>query len=194
MATAEIQKRYTPEDLLARPDRDFYELVDGQLVEHTMSTWASYVAGELYGRVRESAHSRRQGWVLPEGTTYQCFPDAPGKVRKADVSFIRLDRLSLEQATAEGHNPVAPDLVTEVVSPNDSYYDVEEKVEEWLRAGVRLVWVVNPQRRTVAVHRRHSSGTILQEEEYLDGEDVLPGFRCQVKELFLPPTVVATTS
>ncbi|HMC66134.1 MAG TPA: hypothetical protein VKI65_14455, partial [Gemmataceae bacterium] len=75
MATAELQKRYTPEDLLHLPDGDRYELVDGQLVEYAMSTWASYVAGRLHSRLERFAEANRSGWVLPEGTAYQCFPD-----------------------------------------------------------------------------------------------------------------------
>src|SRR6516164_2607030 len=93
------------------------------------------------------------GWVFPEGTSYQCFSDAPGKVRKPDVSFIRLERLSAEEAAARGHARIAPELAVEVVSPNDLYEEVDEKVEEWLAAGVQLVWVVSPRLRTVTVHR-----------------------------------------
>jgi Uma2 family endonuclease len=187
MSTATGQRRYTPEDLLTMPDGDRYELVDGRLVEHTMSAWSSYVAGELHARLREFARTNRRGWVFPEGTTFQCFPDAPGKVRKADVSYIKAESLSPEQATTEGHLGVAPDLAVEVVSPNDLAYDVDEKVQEYLRAGVRLVWVVNPQARTVEVHPPGRPGAILRENDVLGGEEVLPGFQCRVGELFLPP-------
>src|SRR5262245_6219380 len=97
MATAAETRRYTPEDLLRMPDGDRYELVDGQLVEKTMSTWSSYVAGKLYGRLDAHSVAHQLGWVLPEGTSYQCFPD---KVRMADTSFIRRERMSLAEATA----------------------------------------------------------------------------------------------
>ena len=159
-----------------------------------MSTWASYVAGEMLARLRDFCRANQLGWVLSEGTTYRCFPDAPDKVRKADVSFIRRDRLSLEQAISEGHLPIAPDLVVEVLSPNDLASDVHEKVQEYLRAGVQLVWVVDPQARLVEVHRVQGPGTILRENDDLDGEDVLPGFRCRVGDLFQPPPGVAPTS
>ena len=102
--------------------------------------------------------------------------------------------MSLAQATAKGHNRIAPDLAVESVSPNDLAYDVDEKVQDWLLAGTRLVWVVNPQTRTIEVHRAQRPGSIFREGDELDGEDVLPGFRCQVKELFEPPVGVATTS
>ena len=85
-----------------------------------------------------------------------CFPDAPAKVRKPDASFIRRGRLPGE-ALPDGFCPIPPDVAAEVVSPNDLAYEVDEKVGEWLRAGVRLVWVINPRARIVAVHRRSTS-------------------------------------
>ena len=177
---------FTPEDLLRMPDGDSYELVDGRLVETTMSFWSSYVAGEIHGSLRDFCRHKKLGWVVPEGATYQCFPDAPQKVRKPDTSFIRLARLSLAQATEEGHLPIPPDLAVEVMSPNDNAYDLDEKVQEYLRAGVQLIWVVNPRARTVRVYRQQGIGTILGENDELSGEDVIPGFRCRVGELFVP--------
>src|SRR5262245_29590406 len=187
MSTVAATKVYTPEDLLRMPDGDRYELVDGQLLERTMSFWSSYVAGVLYYRLHDYCKSHQLGWVVPEGTTYQCFPDAPAKVRRADVSFVDKTRLSFAQATGEGHLKIAPDLAVEVISPNDLAYEVDAKVGEFLAAGVRLVWVVNPEARTVEVHRPQGPGAILRDPADLEGEDVLPGFRCRVGELFLPP-------
>lgn len=187
MSTAAPVTRYTPADLLRLPDGERYELIDGQLVERDMSLWSTYVAGRIYRLLSNHAPADQSGWVLPEGASYQCFPDDPTKVRRADVSFIRLERLPLAQATEEGHIPIAPDAAVEVMSPNDLAYDVDEKVEDYRRAGVSLVWVVNPKARTVVVHRRQGVGAVLYEEDELSGEDVLPGFRCRVGELFVPP-------
>lgn len=179
--------RYTPEDLLKMPEGDRYELIDGQLVERNMSFWSSYVAGETHGLLRDFCRDRHSGWLLPEGATYQCFPDQPAKVRKADVSFIKLERASLAEATDEGHITIAPDLAVEVLSPNDLAYEVDQKVEDYLRAGVTIVWVVYPKTRTVVVHRREGVGSVLRESDELSGEEVLPGFRCRVADLFKLP-------
>jgi Uma2 family endonuclease len=176
------------------PDGDRYELIDGHLVERTVSTLASYVAGRVYLLVQLFCQQHGLGWVFPEGTSFQCFPFAPGQVRKPDTSFIRLDRLTAAQAADEGHCPVAPDLMVEVVSPNDLAYEIDRKVRDFLRAGTRLVWVVNPQVQTVQVHRAGSIGAILGENDELGGEDVLPGFRCRVGELFVLPTAPAPAS
>jgi Uma2 family endonuclease len=192
MSTVVAKTRYTPEDLLTMPDGDRYELVDGQLVEQNVSIWSSYVAGVIFQALWAHCQQNRLGWTFPEGTTYQCFPQAPSMVRRADVSFIRPERLSLAQATAEGHCPVVPDLLVEVVSPNDTAYEVDAKVRLFLDAGARLVWVVNPQQQTVEVHRATGLGTILRHNDELTGEDVVVGFQCRVADLFQPPAGVGT--
>src|SRR5437763_1567551 len=104
MSTMTGATLYTPEDLLLMPDGDQFELVDGQLVEREMGMWSSYVAGRAHYLLTDFVESRRgRGWVLPGEAGYQCFPDAPGKVRKPDVSFIRFHRRSPEAVTEEGY-------------------------------------------------------------------------------------------
>lgn len=190
MSTLTATARYSPEDLLRMPDGDQYELVAGQLVERNMSFWSSFVAGETFGRLRDYCRAGHPGWLVPEGTSYQCFPHAPNKVRRADVSFIKAERLSLVQATEEGHLSIFPDLAVEVLSPNDLAYEVNAKVQDFLRAGVLLVWIIEPRMRTVQVYRPTGQAANLGENDELTGEDVLPGFRCRVGDLFLPPAGV----
>jgi Uma2 family endonuclease len=84
----------------------------------------------------------------------------------------------------QGHCRVAPDLVIEAVSPNDTAYEVEDKIAQWLGAGVRLVWVIYPETQRVQVHRADGTVTKLQSAEQLSGEDVIPGFQCQVAAVF----------
>ncbi len=84
-----------------------------------------------------------------------------------------------------GYFPGAPDLAVEVVSPGDTVYEVEGKTEEWLAAGAQLVWIVNPRKRTVEVHRSDREEQTLRENDVLDGEDVVPSFTLRVAEIFL---------
>src|SRR5262245_49715416 len=177
---------HTPEELLKMPDGDLYELVDGNLVERPMSLWSCYVAAVLL-RLLSDQKVSRLGWLLGEGTTYQCFPHKPDQTRRSDLSFIRLDRLSLADAAKPGHVRIAPDLAAEVISPNDGAYDVDEKVQDYLQAKVRLIWVIDPLLRTVCIYRLDGTVSQLGEHDELDGEDVVPGFRCKVGELFVPP-------
>lgn len=177
------EKTYTPEDLLSMPDRKNYELVDGQLVERNMSVLSSWVGGQLYYELNAFLRQNPTGWAWPADLGYVCFPDAPKKVRKPDVSFIRAERLP-EGPTSEGYEHIPPDLVVEVVSPNDLSYEVEAKVVEYLDAGVSLIWVIDPEARTVRVHRRDGTMSWLREADELSGEGVVPGFRCPLSAIF----------
>ncbi len=107
----------------------------------------------------------------------------PDTVREPDLAFISAERLPLDERVT-GYYEIPPDLVVEVVSPNDSYGSVHDKACMWLRYGVRLVWVVNPQFRSVEVHSEGPSLLRLTENDTLDGSDVLPGFTCTVSDLF----------
>ncbi|HEU4754238.1 MAG TPA: Uma2 family endonuclease, partial [Armatimonadota bacterium] len=109
----------------------------------------------------------------------------PRDVRRPDVSFIARGRLPGEQLP-KGHATVAPDLAVEVISPNDLFYEVEAKIGEYLEAGVRVVWIVNPQERSLHVYQGDGSTARLQETDTVSGEDVLPGFTCEVGSLFPP--------
>jgi Uma2 family endonuclease len=187
LTTPPKTRRITPEEFLALPDNDRYELVRGKLVELPMSLLSSYVAGEIHYRLVNHCKPARLGWLFPEGTAYRCFPFDRSLVRKPDTSFIRLDRLSTEMALQEGYVTIVPDLAVEVVSPSDTVQGLEEKIDDFKQAGVKLIWVVHPQHHIVRIHR--ADGTIQQlgETDELSGEDVIPGFRCPVRELFIGP-------
>lgn len=173
----------TPEDLLRLPGGEQFELVAGRLVEKEMGFLASVISGELHRRLSNFVHEQGLGWTPAQECGYQCFPDDPRKVRKPDASFISFTRLPKEEA-GEGWVRIPPDLAVEVVSPNDVYDDVQRKVEEYLSAGVRLVWVVSPANRTVAVYSGSAGHTYLHEADTLDGGEVLPGFVVRVGDLF----------
>jgi Uma2 family endonuclease len=105
----------------------------------------------------------------------------PDTVRGPDVAFWSKERLP---EVPEGYIEVAPDLVVEVVSPNDHFSRVTRKLREYFERRVRMVWVIDPQDRSVSVYRSRKDVTVLTEPETLDGADVLPGFSCRVADLF----------
>ncbi len=180
-------KEYTAEDLLNLPDGDQYELVDGHLVERGMGFEAGLVAGELFLQIANHCKKHKLGYVNQGGDgSYQCFPHNPRLVRKPDVSFVRYGRFANEEIPS-GHAQLAPDLAVEVISPNDLCEEVEKKIGEYIRAGVRLIWIVSPENRTVLVHHPDGLARRLVETDELQGEDVLPGFRCLVGDLFPTP-------
>jgi Uma2 family endonuclease len=105
----------------------------------------------------------------------------PDTVRAADVSFISSARLPYPPP--RGYAELAPDLVVEVLSRDDNLREVREKVADWLKAGSRLVWVIDPVKKLARVHRADGSKSILSENDVLDGEDVLPHFSCAIAQL-----------
>ena len=177
----------TPEDLLKLPDAVKYELVDGRLVERHMGAESSEIALRIALLLGLFLRDHRLGRLFGSDTSYQCFAGDPNRVRRADVGFVRTDRLPDGRAP-KGHVRVAPDLAAEVVSPNDTAEDVEAKVDDWLAAGVPLVWVVYPGTRTVRVHRPRTAdgGSVadLTGTDVVTGGEVLPGFACRVSEFF----------
>ena len=175
--------RITPEDLLDITDRSMPELVDGQLLEREMGQKSDAIAALLIYFLNQFVRERRLGLVNGGQGSYQIFPDDPNKVRIPDVSFTRRDRLP-GGTPADGHSRVAPDLVVEVISPNDTIRKLDLKIADFLAAGVPLIWVVYPDTQTVQVIRRDGSGVRLKVGDAIDGEDVLPGFRCEVAALF----------
>ncbi|HEY8747936.1 MAG TPA: Uma2 family endonuclease [Tepidisphaeraceae bacterium] len=177
----------TPEDLLELSDAVRYELVEGQLVERQMGLESSEIAARIIILIGAFLQDRKLGRVFDSEASYQCFTRAPQKVRRPDVSFIRNGRFE-DDRLPTGHCRIPPDLAIEVISPNDLAYEIDEKVAEYLQAGVTLVWIVYPSTRTVEIRRSRSSplGPIshLAGNEVLSGEDVLDGFSCEVARLF----------
>ena len=104
-------------------------------------------------------------------------------MRAPDVAFVRRERV-LAAGRVDAFWRGAPDLAVEVISPNDLYTEVDEKVAEYLEHGARLVFVVNPRRRTVAEHRPGEPVRVLTVEDTLDGHDVVPGWSLAVRDLF----------
>jgi Uma2 family endonuclease len=169
----------TAEELLAlsMPHKRV-ELVRGVLIVREPAGYAhGRVAMNLAVRLATYVESAAAGQVFAAETGFT-LARGPDTVRAPDIAFVRRDRLP-EPAT-QGFPDLAPDLVVEVLSPDDRPGDVLAKVADWLTAGTRLVWTVDPQRRLARVYRHDGSETSVTAEGALDGEDALPGFTCSL--------------
>jgi Uma2 family endonuclease len=176
----------TPEEMLRlHDDGRLYELVDGKLVEKQMSDLAQLVANLLNNELAAWAIRTGSGLSFVEAT-YQCFTHAPAMVRRPDVSFIARDRLSAYR-WGQGHFTIAPDLAVEVVSPNDEVLELDRKINDYFRAGVRRVWVINPEQQTLRVHRAPGDLSELVGDADVSDDQLLPGFRCPLAGLFVRP-------
>jgi Uma2 family endonuclease len=188
MSTA-AARRLTPDDLLRLPDDGkVYELVDGELKEKPVSKESSRIGVRFARFLDVFCDMHNAGWVYGPDNGFRCFPDDPGRVRKPDVAFVSVARMPVETYEDEGFCTTAPDLVVEVVSPNDLASEVEGKRDEWLAAGVRAVWIVHPETRTVHTHTSAGGYTFLREADTLTAPDLLPGFAVPVADLFRRPT------
>jgi Uma2 family endonuclease len=175
----------TAEEFAARPrpaDGSREELVRGEVVTMPPPGYRHGRIAQLVGyRLLRFLEVNRLGTVTAE-TGVRTEQDLD-TVRGPDVAFWAYHRVP------EGTDPVAyadvpPDLCVEVRSPSNTARDMHEKATEYLRAGVRMVWVVDPDDRSVTVYRQPGRGTTLWDDEVLEGEDVLPGFACPVSQLF----------
>jgi Uma2 family endonuclease len=182
MSTVAAEPKITPEAFLAMPDRERFELIDGHLVEVNVSVLSSLVGTRIASALENHCRPNDLGNVWAADLHVRCFAD-PGRFRKPDVTFVSRERFAPEMLE-EGALTIPPDLVVEVISPNDLAYDVEKKVREYLDTGVRVVWVVYPDLRRIGVHRADGTISGLGEADELSGEDVVPGFRCPVAALF----------
>lgn len=167
----------TAEQLLnARTPDKRVELVRGVLVvREPAGLRHGQVAMELAWRLASHVHDRGLGRVYAAETGFTLTRD-PDTVRASDVAFISRDRLP--DPTPTGFPDLAPDLVAEVLSPGDRPAEVLAKVADWLSAGTRLVWAIDPARRLVRTYRDDGTEQILTADETLDGQEVVPGFSC----------------
>ncbi|HYW09737.1 MAG TPA: Uma2 family endonuclease [Longimicrobium sp.] len=179
------QPHLTTADELLRMPRDGVrrELVDGELLEMSPSGYAhGRVTANVTRVLSQHVHDAGLGDVLAAETGFKVTSN-PDSVLAADVSFVRGERAA-EMREERGYMNGAPDLAVEVVSPSDRSPTVEAKVRAWMSAGTRMVIVVHPTRRTVAVHRSGAPPELLGANDTLDGGDVILGWSVLVGVLF----------
>jgi Uma2 family endonuclease len=177
-------KLMTAEELLCLPDDGMrHELVRGELRTMAPPGFPHGRSATRFGRsLDRHVEANQLGEVHTSEIGFRLTSD-PDTVRVPDVAFLSREQLQAAGAVP-GYFPGAPALVVEVISPNDRYTEVDEKVAEWLEHGTQLVFVVNPRRRTVAVHRPGKPMHTLGMDDTLSGEDVVPGWSLAVRDLF----------
>ena len=177
-----ITRPMTADELLAMPDDGFrYELVRGELIKmspasHLHSGCAMLIGASLVAR----AETNRLGRVYGADAGFLL---AFNHVRAPDAAFVRAERADAAR-NVPGYFPGPPDLAVEVISPSDRLTEVNAKVDEWLAAGTLAVVVVNPRNLTVRIHRSPTDVVILNADDVLEVQDVVPGWRMAVADIF----------
>jgi len=172
----------TAEELLATPEIGRSELVRGKLILMPLAGFEhGLIASRLGSDLGEFVKCNSLGVVVGLGTGFQIAHD-PDTVRAPDVGFVCADRVPSETTT--GFFQGAPDLAVEVLSPNDRASAVTAKVQDWLAADCRGVWVVDPATKTVTIYRSLDRIVVLSQSDILSDDDLLPNFSLPVGEVF----------
>jgi Uma2 family endonuclease len=179
---ATIKPLTTADDLLRMPNLGRCELVCGELIRMTPAGYEHgsivvNITGPLWAYVLRTGIGR----VAGAETGFHIAHD-PDTVRAPDVAFIGADRLP--SPLPKGFFPGPPDLAVEVISPDDRPGEVRAKVQGWLDADCRTVWLVDPRRQTVEIHRSGGEVQILELSDTISDESLLPGFSLAVAEIF----------
>jgi Uma2 family endonuclease len=182
MTTLASPTQLTPDEVERASKRDGkrYELIDGRLREKIVGTEALFVASRIVERLNVALYPRH-GFAAVEAMVY-CFGRSDHG-RKPDVVYVSFDRMPT-RTIPRGDLFVVPDLVVEVLSPSNTGFEVEEKLDEYLEAGVPLVWIVNPVRRTIRVYRDDGTTHLFRGQDVIENEPLLPGFRLVTADVF----------
>lgn len=185
MAVADIQTRLlTAHDLL----RLYSEGVRGELIRGVLCE--TMPTGHEHGAIVANLVILLGTFIKPGKLGSLTASDSgvwlehdPDTVREPDIAYFSAQKIPLDERVT-GYAEVVPDLVVEVASPGDSRREINDKALMWLSYGVKLVWVVHPDTRTVDVHRPQADVSTLTHSDALDGYDALPGFTCQAADIF----------
>jgi len=172
----------TAEDLeqVRLPDKRT-ELVNGRLVvREPPSTEHGRIQANLAYFIADHVRRNGLGVVFGQDTGFK-IASKPDTVRGPDLAFVSRERAG--ELPRRGYAALAPDFVAEILSPDDRPGEYLAKVAQWLEAGTRLIWVIDPQRAQARVYRPDGSLAIIDEDALLDGEAVLPGFSCLLSEV-----------
>ncbi|HEY2159397.1 MAG TPA: Uma2 family endonuclease [Isosphaeraceae bacterium] len=182
MATDVALSPIEAEPRAVEPD-GLYEVVDGRVVEKVMGAYESQAARLLVAQLLAFLQQNPLGVV--EFELLFLIDRSRDLKRRPDVAFVSRERWPLERrAPRRDAWDVVPDLMIEVVSPSNSASEVVEKIEDYFRAGARLVWIVYPVQGVVHVFETPETAHVLRRNDALDGGDVLPGFRLPLATLF----------
>ena len=160
-------------------DGQKYELIEGELTMAPAGMRHEGIGIKLAVKLDRYLETNPLGHVFGSSAGYRL---AENILLSPDVSFVRTERLPGGQAP-DGFGEFAPDLAVEIVSPGDGLTEIEQKVQLYLNHGTKLVWVINPKLVRATIYRPDGSARVLQAQDSLDGEDVLPGFMCRLADV-----------
>jgi Uma2 family endonuclease len=181
--TTTAAKIWSDAKLLALP-KDGYdrEIVDGELIKSPAGSEHGATVMAIAGPLHMYVVKKKLGRVLDGQTGCRMFS---GDLLSPDVSFVAAARWDAHRKTKAVFFPGGPDLVVEVLSPDDSLRILKKKINQYFTDGTRMAWVVHPRKRCITVYHAPTSADILTTSDVLDGEHVVPGFALKISQIFL---------
>ena len=175
------QLKMTADEFAASPYAETHELIRGEL-------FPIMPAGALHGVVANRLSAYLSMYVIENDLGEVMAAETGFKLENqstvgADIAFVSKENLA-KFGLPDSFFPTAPDLAVEVISPSNTSEEISTKIEDYLASGSQLVWVVYPKRKVVVVYRANDTVSFLHETDELDGEDVIPGFRCPLGKIF----------
>ncbi len=161
-----------------------YEIVYGEIKERSMP---SPIHGRIQLQIGAKLLSHVEENNLGAVYTETHFELAEKLSRVPDVAFVSFARFPEAGEDESSRWHIAPDLAVEIISPTDDYEDVQEKITEYFIFGVKQVWIISPESRTLSIYFSRTNVKILTETDELNGEEILPGFRMNLSEIFQVP-------
>ncbi len=183
MATALLDEPMTSAVPIRDDSDSLYEIIDGELKEsEPMGAYMTLLAFALAARLNEFVNRHKLGDVITEMLFK--FQHDPDRGRRPDVAFVSRERCRQSPLPKEGDWDVVPDLAVEVVSPTNDATELEEKLVEYFRFGVRQVWVLHPEHRRLYVHESLRKVSVWNEDDSIPGGDLFPGLALPLADLF----------
>ena len=183
VAPPQAETLVTGEEALALGDIGRYELIEGRIVSMSPTgVRHGNSEGNFYEHLKAFVRKHKLGKVVVGEVGIYTHRN-PDTVRGADVAFISNERYAQRQKKT-GFLDVAPELIVEIMSPDDRWSEVKQKLKEYFAVGVKLVWVADPADKTVYAYRSLTDAREFTAADALTGDEVLPGFSVKVADLF----------
>jgi len=167
--------------LAEAPHKRLCELIDATLVEKAMGWTEALLAGYVVGTMGEFVRDRNLGFVAGADGMIRLWP---GRVRIPDVAYMSWDRLPGRRRPTKPIPEIYPDIAVEILSESNTKKEMEKKRDDYFRTGVKLVWEIDPDERSITVYTSPDDSTVLTGEKLVDGGDALPGYTLSLPRLF----------
>ena len=195
MSIATLQEPITCPTIDMVADDELYEVIDGiRMRTSPLGVFAAWTASELHAYLAYFARTQGLGRAITEALFH--LPAPINRDRRPDIAFVSYERWAKNRPMPQTDNAwdVVPNLATEVVSPTDKADEIEQKIAEYFRAGVELVWIVYPLQSKIHVYHAPTEISVFTRADVLDGGSVVPGFRLALAELFTEAVDASTAA